>query len=146
MDRVNLSSQSIGQLSPQQELISERAQFMSSVDQWEKAAPEGEDRRQIANDIRDVYDRNATEVKFDSVFITDLPPIPPLVTNLEIRHCAGLAGLRSLPQLVKLCIVCCNDFLTLVGDNLSQLTELDIGGCPKLTTLGNADLFLSKFI
>jgi len=118
-----------------EELLSDEQKYLSILKEWEKNAPEDEDRIVIANQLRDCVAKGHIEFKLSCSDIEELPPLPPRVTSLVIVACHYFTTVSDdLSQLTKLRIEDCRDFETL-PDNLSQLTELHINECRDFETL-----------
>lgn len=104
------------------------ADFTKRVDEWEKDAPTGEDRREGAIDIKDAYARGVKIFFIERSSISNLPPLPRTITDLNIIACNNLEQLNGdLSHLSELSILgCC---IKTWPDNLTNLTSLSLCDC-----------------
>ena len=108
--------------------------FIKLVDDWEKAAPTGEDRRQVAIDIKDASAREFISFDITDANITELPPLPRTITELTLRRCENLEQLNGdLSHLSKLNVYRCG--IKILPDNLTNLLELRVSECNSVERL-----------
>lgn len=72
---------------------------LDPVSQWVKDAPQGEERRSVARQIRDAQSTGKLEIKYKN--ITSLPPLPEGLSTLAITGCTELKSLPVLPDSLK---------------------------------------------
>jgi len=107
-------------------------QYLNSLNGWKNNAPLGEDRTKVAEQMGLKYEVKASRLFIRDTDITELPPIPPKVIELEIHEWSRLKTLSGdLSQLEKLDILDC-DNLTKVSANLTSLKDLGIYRCSKV--------------
>ena len=133
--------------------------YLSELKKWQKEAPSGENRTDLADELQNAYENNLDSVFICNSSISSLPPIPPKTTNLVIVHCdklTSLAGItltevtflridscsqlttffKSAPDLDVLMVIECNELNELLID-ISKVTKLIVRQCNKLAELTN---------
>jgi hypothetical protein len=134
--------------------------YLKKLKEWEDAAPPGERRAQVANNLQDAHLTKALTLMLEDRTITSLPPeLPATLRVLELVSCSALTSLPeqwpgllqalriedcdalvSLPEQLPLSlrllrIKDCPAIRELPEQWPGQLSHLDLWYCPSLTSL-----------
>ncbi|WCH23630.1 hypothetical protein [Aeromonas salmonicida] len=108
---------------------------MDPVSQWEQDAPPGEDRRSVANQIREASSSGHLELFCTE--ISSLPPLPEGILTVRLQFLDDLKNLPALPQgCTSLSIDDCPK-ITSLPDMPDSLNDVKLSGCTNLTSLSS---------